>query len=58
MKNLTKITEDQTTTGIRDLDGSVVLRSGSTIKDETFSGMEDVTKLDYTLDWFETKKNK
>jgi DNA-directed RNA polymerase subunit beta len=56
VEKLTRIAKDQTTTGIRDLDGSVVLRSGSTIKDETFSGMEDVTKLDYTLDWFETKK--
>ncbi len=56
VEKITRITKDQVTTGIRDLDGSVVLRSGSTIKDETFSGMEDVTKLDYTLDWFETKK--
>ena len=38
------------------LDGSVVLRSGTTIKETTFSSMEDVTKLDYTLDWFETKR--
>ncbi|MFZ2324139.1 MAG: DNA-directed RNA polymerase subunit beta [Ignavibacteriaceae bacterium] len=56
VEKVTRITKDQTTTGIRDLDGSVVLRSGSTIKEETFSGMDDVTKLDYTLDWFETKK--
>ena len=56
VEKITRITKDQVTTGIRDLDGSVVLRSGSTIKDETFFGMEDVTKLDYTLDWFETKK--
>ncbi len=56
VEKLTKIAKDQTTTGIRDLDGSVVLRSGSTIKDETFANMDDVTKLDYTLDWFETKK--
>jgi len=56
VEKLTKITRDQTTTGIRDLDGSVVLRSGATIKDETFAGMDDVTKLDYSLDWFETKK--
>lgn len=56
VEKLTKITLDQTTTGIRDLDGSVVLRSGATIKEETFAGMDDVTKLDYTLDWFETKK--
>jgi DNA-directed RNA polymerase subunit beta len=53
---LTKLTEGETTTGIRDLDGSVVLRSGSTIKDNTFSAMDDITKLDYTLEWFETKR--
>ncbi len=56
IEKLTKITSDQVTTGIRDLEGSNVLRSGTTIKDSTFSSMEDVTKLDYTLDWFETKK--
>ncbi|PIW70684.1 MAG: DNA-directed RNA polymerase subunit beta [Ignavibacteriales bacterium CG12_big_fil_rev_8_21_14_0_65_30_8] len=53
---LTKLTENETTTGIRDLDGSVVLRSGTTIKDTTFNSLDDVTKLDYTLDWFDTKK--
>ncbi len=56
VQKLTKITEGETTTGIRDLDGSVVLRSGTSIKESTFSSMEDVTKLDYTLDWFETKR--
>jgi DNA-directed RNA polymerase subunit beta len=53
---LTRITEGEVTTGIRDLDGSVVLRSGTTIKEKTFSEMEDVTKLDYTSDWFDSKK--
>jgi DNA-directed RNA polymerase subunit beta len=53
---LTKLTDGNTTTGIRDLDGSIVLRSGTSIKDTTYSSMEDVTKLDYTLDWFEQKK--
>lgn len=53
---LTRITNGQTTTGIRDLDGSIVFRSGTTIKDNTFSSLEDISKLDYTLDWFETKK--
>jgi DNA-directed RNA polymerase subunit beta len=52
---LTRITESKTTSGIRDLDGSVVLRSGTTIKDSTFVDIEDVTKLDYTKDWFEKK---
>ncbi|HUX93378.1 MAG TPA: DNA-directed RNA polymerase subunit beta [Ignavibacteriaceae bacterium] len=57
IEKLTKITIDQVTTGIRDLEGSVALRSGTTIKDTTFASMEDVTKLDYTLDWFESKKS-
>ncbi|MGD1006888.1 MAG: DNA-directed RNA polymerase subunit beta [Ignavibacteriaceae bacterium] len=56
IQKLTKITDGEVATGIRDLDGSVVLRSGTTIKETTFSSMEDVTKLDYTLDWFETKR--
>ena len=52
---LTRITEGKTTSGIRDLDGSVVLRSGTSIKEDTFSNLEDVTKLDYTKEWFERK---
>jgi len=52
---LTLICEGKTTTGIRDLDGSVMLRSGVTIKDSTFDGIADVTKLDYTVDWFTHK---
>jgi DNA-directed RNA polymerase subunit beta len=56
VEKLTKLTDGNITTGIRDLDGSVVLRSNTTIKETTFSSMEDVTKLDYTLDWFESKR--
>jgi len=53
---LSKICDGLSTSGIRDLDGSIALRSGTTIKDVTFTSIEDVTKLDYTLDWFESKK--
>jgi DNA-directed RNA polymerase subunit beta len=56
VEKLTKITEGHTTTGIRDLDGTLMVRSGTTIKSNTFSDMEDVTKLDYTANWFESKK--
>jgi len=56
VEKLTRLAEGQTTVGIRDLDGSIVMRNGVTIKETTFSSMEDVTKLDYTLDWFESKK--
>lgn len=56
VEKLGKICEGKTTTGIRDLDGSVVLRSNSSIHEDTFSSMEDVTKLDYTQSWFDQKK--
>ena len=56
VEKLTKISEGKSTTGIRDLDGSVVLRSGTTIKEETYANIEDVTKLDYTQEWFDNKK--
>ncbi len=56
VEKLSKLAEGQSTTGIRDLDGSIVLRNNTNIKDSTFSSMDDVTKLDYTLDWFESKK--
>lgn len=52
---LNRITEGKTTSGIRDLDGTVILRSGTTIKDDTYDNIEDITKLDYTKDWFERK---
>ena len=57
VEKLTKLCDGLTTTGIRDLDGSIVIRSGTRIKESTFSALEDVTKLDYTLDWFDTKKD-
>ncbi len=56
VEKLTKLCEGLVTTGIRDLDSTVALRSGATIKDITFSSVEDVTKLDYTMDWFDSKK--
>ncbi len=55
VEKLTKLTDGLTATGIRDLDGSIVLRSGTAIKDSTYSSLDDITKLDYTLDWFESK---
>ncbi|MCB0730957.1 MAG: DNA-directed RNA polymerase subunit beta [Ignavibacteriae bacterium] len=56
VEKLNKICIGKTTTGVRDLDGSVVLRNGTAVKDSTFPGISDVTKLDYTQDWFSEKK--
>jgi DNA-directed RNA polymerase subunit beta len=57
VEKLSKLCVGLTSSGIRDLDGSIVIRSGTKIKDETFTSLEDVTKLDYTLDWFDSKKD-
>jgi DNA-directed RNA polymerase subunit beta len=56
VEKLTKISLGSSTTGIKDVDGSIVLRVGVIIKDNTFSNIEDVTKLDYALNWFDSKK--
>jgi len=53
VEKLHKITVGKTTSGIRDLDGSLVLRSGTKITDTTFSSLEDVTRLDYRQNWFD-----
>jgi DNA-directed RNA polymerase subunit beta len=42
--------------GIRNADGDMVLRSGTALKADTFTLMEDVEKLDPTKDWVEDKK--
>ncbi len=56
LEKLNKIGVGKSTIGVRDLDGSVVLRGGTAIKDSTFPGIPDVTKLDYTQEWFEDAK--
>ncbi len=53
---LSTICENKTTTGIRDLDGSVVVKSGTTCNESTFTKIDDVTKLDYTQEWFSDNK--
>jgi DNA-directed RNA polymerase subunit beta len=57
VEKLNKLCVGLTSSGIRDLDGSIVIRSGTKIKEDTFTSLEDVTKLDYTLDWYESKKD-
>ncbi len=56
LDKLHKITEGKTTIGIRDLDGSMVIRSGTKISDSTFALLEDVTRLDYRQNWFDDEK--
>ena len=57
VEKLSKLCHGLTVSGVRDLDGSIVIRSGTKIKEDTFTSLEDVTRLDYTLDWFDSKKD-
>jgi DNA-directed RNA polymerase subunit beta len=58
-KKLHLICVGKKTIGISDLDGSVVLKKNTSITSTTFNEIEDVTKLDYTQDWFtEEETNK
>lgn len=50
---LTRICNGKSTKGISDLDGSDVVRQGNVCDENTFRNMEDVTKLDYTVEWFD-----
>lgn len=53
---LTKICLGQAVLGLKDLDGGSMLKAGAVIKENTFASMDDATKLDYTLEWFEGRK--
>ncbi len=54
---INKIAEGKTSIGIRDLDGTIVFRSGTVLKEEALNKLEDLTKLDYTQEWFDDKKS-
>ena len=56
VEKLHNLTVGKTTTGIRDLDGSLVFRSGTKISDGTFSALEDITRLDYRQAWFDDER--
>jgi len=56
VQKLSSYCSGKNTTGIRDLDGTIVFRSGTTLKDDSFTSNDDVTKLDYTQDWFVQKR--
>ena len=52
VSKLIKIASGKKTVGISDLDGTLLFRKNTTISEKTFLDTEDVTKLDYTKEWF------
>lgn len=56
VNKITKITLGKKSTGIRDLDGTVIIKNNTSVTEDTFRVIEDITKLDYTQNWFDDKK--
>ncbi|HTK83051.1 MAG TPA: DNA-directed RNA polymerase subunit beta [Bacteroidota bacterium] len=56
VKKLTLLLSDEKSAGIRNLDGDMVIRGGTVLKEETFTGIADLEKLDPSSDWVDDKK--
>jgi DNA-directed RNA polymerase subunit beta len=48
--------DEEKSVGVRDNDGNMVYRSGTTFRRETFESYEDLEKLDHTKEWVEDKR--
>lgn len=55
-RKLDVVLADEKSVGIRDTDGNVVFRSGTTFKADTFQTYEDIEKLDYNAEWVDDKR--
>ncbi|OGU32676.1 MAG: DNA-directed RNA polymerase subunit beta [Ignavibacteria bacterium GWA2_55_11] len=55
-RKLDQFLAEEKSAGIRDTDGNVVLRAGTSLKADTFQSLENVDKLDYNQDWVDDKR--
>jgi DNA-directed RNA polymerase subunit beta len=55
-KKLDQLLAGEKSSGIRDNDGNVIVRSGTTLKEDTFQSLETVDALDYNQDWVDDKR--
>jgi len=55
-KKLDMLLSGEKSGGIRDNDGNVVIRSGTSLKDDTFQTLETIDSLDYNQDWVDDKR--
>ena len=55
-RKLDQVLAGEKSIGIRDTDGTVVIRAGVTFKEDTFQQMTDISKLDYSQEWVDEKR--
>ncbi len=56
VRKLTLLLDDEKSAGVRDVDGNVVFRAGTTFRAELFEGCEVLEKLDTANDWVDDKR--
>jgi DNA-directed RNA polymerase subunit beta len=55
-KKLDQLLAGEKSAGIRDNDGNVIVRSGTSLKEDTFQSLETLDALDYNQDWVDDKR--
>ena len=55
-KKLGILLEGQKSAGIRDNDGNVAVRAGTSLKEDSFLALENIDSLDYNQEWVDDKR--
>jgi len=55
-KKLDQVLSGEKSSGIRDNEGNVIIRSGTSLKEDTFQSLETLDALDYNQDWVDDKR--
>jgi DNA-directed RNA polymerase subunit beta len=55
-KKLDQLLAGEKSSGIRDNDGNVIVRSGTSLKEDTFQSLDTLDALDYNQDWVDDKR--
>lgn len=55
-KKLGILLDGEKSIGIRDADGNVAIRSGTSLKEDSFSALESIDSLDYNQAWVDDKR--
>ncbi|MEX0602334.1 MAG: DNA-directed RNA polymerase subunit beta, partial [Bacteroidota bacterium] len=55
-RKLDQLLNGEKSAGIRDLDGNVVLRSSTALKEDTFQTLDTLDQLDFGSDWVDDKR--
>ncbi|MGH2568082.1 MAG: DNA-directed RNA polymerase subunit beta, partial [Bacteroidota bacterium] len=55
-RKLDLLLKEEKSTGVRDVDGNVVIRSGTTFKEDTFEALAELDKLDADQDWIDDRR--